>query len=205
MSDEEDIKFKRTMSNRTEMVYGHDTIEKISQLKVFLYGLRGLGIEVAKNIILNGCQELSIYDPTIAKINDLGSNFYLSENDIGKRRRDEACVKKLSELNPYVKVSTLDIEQNKDINQYIQNFIEKIKSFNVVVITELQTMYFISNIDTFCRTNNIKFIYGMCLGLAGYIFVDFGSYHVITDENGQEPGTYLIKSISKDQEGRVEK
>ena len=32
MSDEEDIKFKRTMSNRTEMVYGHDTIEKISQL-----------------------------------------------------------------------------------------------------------------------------------------------------------------------------
>ena len=61
MSDEEDIKFKRTMSNRTEMVYGHDTIEKISQLKVFLYGLRGLGIEVAKNIILNGCQELSIY------------------------------------------------------------------------------------------------------------------------------------------------
>ena len=204
MSDEEDIKFKRTMSNRTEMVYGHDTIEKISQLKVFLYGLRGLGIEVAKNIILNGCQELSIYDPTIAKINDLGSNFYLSENDIGKRRRDEACVKKLSELNPYVKVSTLDIEQNKDINQYIQNFIEKIKSFNVVVITELQTMYFISNIDTFCRSNNIKFIYGMCLGLAGYIFVDFGSYHVITDENGQEPGTYLIKSISKDQEGRVE-
>ena len=196
MSNEEDLKFKRTMSNRTEMVYGHDTIEKISQLKVFIYGLRGLGIEVAKNIILNGCQEVSLQDPSIVKINDLGSNFYLSENDVGKKRRDEACVKKLSELNPYVKVSTLDIEQKKDINEYIQKFIEKIKSFNVVVITELQTMYFIANIDAFCRNNNIKFIYGICLGLAGYIFVDFGSIHTITDENGQEPGIYLIKSIS---------
>ena len=83
-------------------------------------------------------------------------------------------------------------------------FTEKIKSFNVVVITELQTMYFIANIDAFCRNNNIKFIYGICLGLAGYIFVDFGSIHTITDENGQEPGIYLIKSISKDKEGRVE-
>ena len=60
-------------------------------------------------------------------------------------------------------------------------------------------MYLISNIDTFCRTNNIKFIYGMCLGLAGYIFVDFGSYHVITDENGQEillaPGQTIVEAI----------
>ena len=93
-------------------------MKKLSTLKVFILGMRGLGIEVAKNIILNGCEEVSIYDQNIVKINDLGSNFYLSDDDVNKKRRDEACVDKLSELNPYVKVSILDIEQKEDMNEY---------------------------------------------------------------------------------------
>jgi ubiquitin-activating enzyme E1 len=168
-----------------------------------IIGLRGLGIEIAKNIILNGCEEVSIYDPNLVKINDLCSNFYLTEKDVGKKRRDEACIQQLSELNPYIKISTLDIEQKSDINEYIKLFCDKVKNFNVIVITELQTMYFIAQIDTFCRQNNIKLIYSFCLGLAGYTFVDFGMTHIITDENGEETGSYLIKSISKDEEGTV--
>ena len=205
MSEEEEKRYKSNLYHRTSSVYGSETMQKISHLKVFIYGLRGLGIEVAKNIILNGCEEVAIYDPNIVKINDLGSNFYLSENDVGKKRRDEACVNKLSELNPFVKISILDIEQKPDIKEYIPHFCEKIKNFNVVVITELQTIYFLSQIDLFCRNekNNIKFIYGICLGLAGYIFVDFGLTHIIKDPNGEEIKTFLIKSISKDEKGTV--
>ena len=115
--EEEEIRYKSNLYHRTSSVYGKETMQKISHLKVFIYGLRGLGIEVAKNIILNGCEEVSIYDPNIVKINDLGSNFYLSEEDVGKKRRDEACINKLSELNPYVKTSILDIEQKPDIKE----------------------------------------------------------------------------------------
>ena len=50
---------------------------------------------------------------------------------------------------------------------------------------------------------NIKLIYGICLGLVGYIFTDFGPKHTIFDETGEEIETYLIKSISKDKEGKV--
>ena len=32
----------------------------------------------------------------------------LTEDDVGKKNRDEACIGKLSELNPYVKVSLLN-------------------------------------------------------------------------------------------------
>ena len=205
MKEEKETKVDDNLYSRSIITYGMETMVKLSHLKVFIYGLRGLGIEVAKNIILNGCEEVSIYDSNIVKINDLGSNFYLSEKDVGKKRRDEACLPKLSELNHYVKTTILDLEQKKDINEYIDQFCEKIKKFDVVVITELQTMYFISKIDMFCRTQkkNIKLIYGMCLGLAGYIFVDFGMNHIITDTNGEETGTYLIKSISKDEQGTV--
>ena len=203
MSETKEIKVDDDLYSRSIFTYGIETMQRLSTLKVFIYGLRGLGIEVAKNIILNGCEEVSIYDPTIVKINDLGSNFYLNENDVGKKRRDEACIEKLSELNPYVKVSLSDMEQKKDINEYIKHFCEKISQFNVLVITELQTMYFLSQIDFFCRSKNIKFIYGFCLGLVGYIFVDFGISHIIFDENGEETGQYLIQSISKDEEGTV--
>ena len=203
MSEEKEIKVDDNLYSRSILTYGMETMKKLSTLKVFIYGLRGLGIEVAKNIILNGCEEVSICDPTTVKINDLGSNFYLSENDVGKKRRDEACINKLAKLNPFVKITNTEIEQNKDINEYIKNFCEKIKKFNVVVITELQTMFFISQLDAFCRNNQIKLIYSFCLGLVGYVFVDFGTTHIIFDENGEETGTYLIKSISKDKEGTV--
>ena len=198
-----EIKIDENFQSRTIITYGLETVKKISALKVFIYGLRGVGIEVAKNIILNGCEEVSIYDPNIVKINDLGSNFYLLEEDVGKKRRDEACIKKLAELNPYITISKLNIEEKPDIKEYIVQFCEKIKKFNVVVITELQTMFFIAQIDSFCRNNNIKLIYSFCFGLVGYIFVDFGPMHIIDDENGKELGTYLIKSISKDKEGTV--
>ena len=200
---EKEIKVDDDLYSRAIIAYGLETMKKLSQLKVFIYGLRGLGIEIAKNIILNGCEEVSIYDPNLVKINDLCSNFYLTEKDVGKKRRDEACIQQLSELNPYIKISTLDIEQKSDINEYIKLFCDKVKNFNVIVITELQTMYFIAQIDTFCRQNNIKLIYSFCLGLVGYTFVDFGMTHIITDENGEETGSYLIKSISKDEEGTV--
>ena len=56
---------------------------------------------------------------------------------------------------------------------------------NGVVFTELHPMFLIDKIDTICREKNIKFIYGICLGLVGYIFSDFGSYHIIYDETGK--------------------
>ena len=68
---------------------GIETMKKLVNLKILIIGLRGLGIEIAKNIILAGPNHVSIFDPEIVKINDLGSNFYLSENDVeNKKRRD---------------------------------------------------------------------------------------------------------------------
>ena len=55
---------------------GMETMEKIIKMKILIIGLRGLGVEITKNIILIGPNEVQIYDPEIVKINDLGSNFF---------------------------------------------------------------------------------------------------------------------------------
>jgi ubiquitin-activating enzyme E1 len=50
---------------------------KLIKMNVVIVGMRGLGIEVAKNLILAGPRSVTIYDPQVTSINDLGANFYL--------------------------------------------------------------------------------------------------------------------------------
>ena len=200
---EKEIKVDDDLYSRSIFTYGMETMKRISTLKVLIIGMRGLGVETAKNILLSGPSEVDIFDPNKVKISDLGSNFFLSESDVDKVNRDEGCVEKLSELNKSVKVSVLKVEQKDNINDYIKTFCEKIEKYNVVVVTELQPMYFIAQLDNACRSKNIKLIYGMCLGLVGYVFTDFGPDHTIFDESGEELETYLVKSISRDEEGLV--
>ena len=80
-------------------------------MKCVIMGLRGLGVEVAKNLILAGPKQVSIFDPDLVRVNDLGSNFFCTENHIGKVTRAEACLGKLKELNSNVKVDVIQNEK----------------------------------------------------------------------------------------------
>ena len=75
--------------------FGMETMAKLSKMQVVIIGMRGLGVEIAKNLILAGPKQVSIIDPTITNINDLGSNFYLEEGHVGKVSRAEASLTKL--------------------------------------------------------------------------------------------------------------
>ena len=41
---------------------GMDAVAKQANSKVFLMGLNSLGVEIAKNIVLSGVKQLTIYD-----------------------------------------------------------------------------------------------------------------------------------------------
>ena len=165
---------------------GIDTMKKIIKIKVLILGMRGLGVEIAKNIILLGVNEIQIYDPTITEKRDLGSNFFFSEDDVDNKRRDEANIKKLSELNHYVKVSVMK-----------GSIINNIKNFNVIVITEIMKKEKLIQINEICRKNKIAFIYCGIFGLSGFVFDDFGDEHIILNDNGRDAKKYLIKKIEK--------
>ena len=167
--------------------FGMETMGKLIKMKILIVGLRGLGVETAKNIILAGPHEVQLYDPEKVKINDLGGNFYLKLEDVNKTRRDEASITQLSELNPYVHVSIMKGE-----------LIKNITNFNVVVITEMRPKEELIEIDEICRKNKIAFIYSAILGLSGFIFDDFGPEHTILDDNGEDCKTYIVKLISND-------
>ena len=182
-----DAKLDTNLYSRQIGTFGMETMGKLIKMKILIIGLRGLGVETAKNTILAGPNEVQLYDPEVIKINDLGGNFYLTEADVGKKRRDEACLSQLAELNPYVHVSVMK-----------ETILENITKFNVIVITEIMKKEDLIEIDDICRKNKIAFIYSAVLGLSGFVFDDFGLEHIILDDNGEDCKTYLVKIISND-------
>jgi ubiquitin-activating enzyme E1 len=95
-----------------------EAMGKLMQLNTIIVGLRGLGVETAKNLILAGPASVTLYDPTLTRINDLGSNFYLTKEHVGKVSRAEASVTQLRELNPHVKVTTISELSPADMKNY---------------------------------------------------------------------------------------
>lgn len=77
-----------------DVVLFHDDLSLISFWLCF----------AAKNIALAGVKSLTLHDTKPATWFDLGTNFYLSPQDIGKNRVEQT-IKQIAELNPYTRVS----------------------------------------------------------------------------------------------------
>ena len=178
--------------SRQIAAFGKDTMSKLSKLKILIYGMKGLGIETAKNIILAGPEKVSILDKNKVKIEDLCSNFYVNEKDIDKRR-DEACIDKLSKLNKYVECEVI---KNEKIDE------DLIKKYDIIIITEIMDLYELININDLCHKNKKGFIYSLALGLCFYCFIDFGQ-HIITNLKNTELKKYFIKDIIKGKNTKI--
>jgi ubiquitin-activating enzyme E1 len=173
--------------------FGLEAMGKLIKLKVLIVGMRGLGVETAKNLILAGPASVDIYDPTVARVNDLGSNFYIREADVGKKSRAEASVSELRDLNPYVKVNVIQSLSMEDHSNY-----------NVVCYTEnLTSIANLMEVNAFCRDKNIGFVLTETLGLLGYAFVDYGENHKIFDHNGENTKSFMVVSISNEERATV--
>lgn len=193
-------KEQKILYSREIRTLGETTVNKFSKLKIIVYGMRGVGIELVKNIIISGPSLITLYDKNLCSLQDLGSNFYLSEEDIGKRR-DISVFEKVRKLNNYVKVNILGEKENP--NNLDKLFLDSILNYDVIVITEILPKHILFEIDELCRNNNRAFIYGVLTGISGFIFSDFGKKHIIYDKNGRKCKTYYCKNIEKGQKGFV--
>ena len=66
--------------------FGLETMAKLTQMRVLIVGMGGVGVEIAKNICLAGPKRVTILDANIAEVKDMGSNFFISAEDLGSRR-----------------------------------------------------------------------------------------------------------------------
>jgi ubiquitin-activating enzyme E1 len=188
MMDVEDSKSEidESLYSRQLYVMGHEAQRRMAGSSVLIVGLNGLGVEAAKNVILSGVKKVAILDDYPTKYEDLSSQFYLSEVDIGHSRAQMSYAK-LAELNPYVEVSLLQGELTES----------KMKDFNVIVLID-QSHKTQLEVSDYCHANNIAFIIGDTRGVFGMIFCDFGENFVVSDTNGEQAASSIVASITQD-------
>jgi len=164
--------------------FGIEVIAKMVGMKVLIIGAKGVGIEIAKNTALAGVHTLTLFDPELTTERDLGTNFFLQDDDIGKPRAG-VCAPRVAELNANVNVQAAEGAELTE---------ELVLRHSIVVFTQGdQTM--LSRWNEFCRTRtpSISFLCTYGGGAWGGVFVDHGDEFTIRDANGRAP---LIKLIS---------
>lgn len=191
MTDADDI--DEGLYSRQLYVLGHAAMRAMAKSAVLIIGSDGLGLEIAKNIILAGVKSVTIYDPTPASCSDQSSNFYLSDADVlAKTPRAQACINHLIGLNPYVSVSvhagTIDLNHPNP---------DSFKPFAVVVMSN-QSFSAQKAVDTICHKEGIKFLSTSSRGVFGSIFCDFGTSFTVTDVTGEQPRSVMVSAISKE-------
>jgi len=177
--------------SRQLYVLGHEAMKRMSASNVLLVGLRGLGVEIAKNLILAGVKSVTLHDDNPATLSDLSAQYYITEKEIGKPRA-AVCISKLAELNNYVAVYHHE-------GKIDENVLEK---YQVVVMTD-ETFDSQLKINQICRSKGIAFISTSTRGVFGNIFCDFGDNFVVNDPNGEQPFTALVAAITQENPGIV--
>uniref|UniRef100_A0A9R1SD38 E1 ubiquitin-activating enzyme n=2 Tax=Cyprinus carpio TaxID=7962 RepID=A0A9R1SD38_CYPCA len=180
-----DAEIDEGLYSRQLYVLGHDAMKRMQSSNVLISGLRGLGVEIAKNIILGGVKSVTLHDQGVAEWKDLSSQFYLREEDLGKNRADVSQTR-LAELNSYVPVTSYT---GVLTNEYLTKF-------QVVVLTNSSLDEQIS-LGDFCHSNGIKLIVADTRGLFGQLFCDFGEEMTVFDTNGEQPLSAMISMITK--------
>lgn len=168
-----------TLYSRQLYTFGKDAMMSMSKSSVLITGINGLGMEIAKCVILAGVKMVTLHDTEDITVDDLSSGYYFTEKDIGHNRAEVAKIK-LSELNPYVQVnSNTDVLNERDCLQY-----QVVVSLSKGVLSNI-------SLSNFCHEHNIKFICTETHGVFGYVFCDFG-IHTVNDIDGEQPKSGMI-------------
>jgi len=180
-----------SLYSRQLFVLGKEAMERMQNSSVLISGLKGLGMEIAKNVILSGVKSVTLHDTENVSLADLGTQFFLRESDIGTNRAS-ATFPRATELNSYVKMRY----ETGPITE------ELIKEHTVVVLTT-SSLVEQKRINEITHANDVAMIVADCRGLYAQVFTDFGPRFSVVDTTGEQPITAMIASISQDTEAVV--
>lgn len=149
--------------DRQLRVWGADGQNKIKNASILVINLNGVGTEIVKNLTLSGVGSIELSDPSVVTEEDLSSQFFLSEEDLGKSKL-EAVEPRIKDMNPRVNltINTTPIDYD---------YVEYFKKFQLVIANNLEAKLF-SKLNTITRELNISLYSTNIHGLYGYFFSD---------------------------------
>lgn len=135
--------------------------------------MRGLGNEVAKNLVLAGVNSMTILDHEPLTKEDVVSSFLAPTDQVGKNRA-QASLERLKQRNPMVEITADDANlDSKDADFF--------KNFDVVIVTNYPKDVTLK-VNKFCRDLSVKFFAGDIFGYFGYSFMDLVKHDYVEEE-----------------------
>ena len=131
--------------------------EKLKSATVLIAGVGGLGCSAAVYLAVAGVGNIVLVDRSKVERSNLNRQILYHDNDIGKNKVD-AAVKRLSLLNPAIKVRGFDVE-------IIEENAEKIISGCNVVVDGMDNIATRLILNKFCYQLNIPFVHAAVYGL----------------------------------------
>uniref|UniRef100_A0A1I7YJJ1 E1 ubiquitin-activating enzyme n=1 Tax=Steinernema glaseri TaxID=37863 RepID=A0A1I7YJJ1_9BILA len=164
---------------------GESAMMHLRKSSVLISGMGGVGVEIAKNLILGGVRRVTIQDTKDATYLDLSAQYYLGESHIGKNRA-ASSLSSLAELNDSVEVSV----STEPLTE------EFVAGFELVILTDTPfEQQFLVN--SWTRNNGRYLLVADARGLFSYVAVDVGKEFRIDDKNGEQSPEGHVEFISK--------
>lgn len=190
--------------DRQIRLWGVKAQEMLRSSNILLIGLKALGNEIAKNLVLAGVGTLTIIDHEVVTADDLAAQVFVSEEHIGQNRA-QAALPQIQKLNSRVLLFT-------DTEPVMSKLPEYFSSFDVTIATGLP-LEMLCTINAACRFFSRKFYAADTHGMYGYVFVDLVIHDFVVErERGNKvtkPGdieapTRNIQSVTtKRENGKV--
>ncbi|KAJ3181110.1 NEDD8-activating enzyme E1 regulatory subunit [Gaertneriomyces sp. JEL0708] len=147
MADAKTQKYDRQL--RLWQAHGQARLEKAN---ICLINGNAVGTEIMKNLVLPAIGSFTVVDPCKVTERDLGSNFFVTVNDIGKSRA-QVTMELLRELNE--EVSGAAVEDS--VSNLLKNNPSFFVQFTLVIATQLAQPDLLA-LGEYCWAKNIPFI-----------------------------------------------
>ncbi|XP_051717509.1 SUMO-activating enzyme subunit 1 isoform X1 [Ctenopharyngodon idella] len=168
ISEEEAAQYDRQIR-----LWGLDAQKRLRGSRVLLVGLRGLGAEVAKNLILAGVKGLTLLDHEQVTEESRRAQFLIPVDADGQNQA-QASLERAQFLNPMVEVKAdIDPVESKPDDFFFQ--------FDAICLTRCSKDLMV-RVDQLCASRNIKVFCGDVFGYHGYMFSDLGQEHHYVEE-----------------------
>ena len=159
--------------DRQLRLWGANGQKALMEARVLLLGAGPAGTETLKNLVLPGIGSFTVVDGADVTISDLGNNFFLEEEQIGKKRA-ECVTALLQELNEHVSGSYV----NEDISEVLAARPDFLNSFTMVIATQMTSQETLKQVSALCAARKLPLLIVHTYGFLGYLRMDLGEHQV---------------------------
>jgi ubiquitin-activating enzyme E1 len=192
--------------------------------RVVIIGLSSVGAEIAKNVLLSGCNAVLLLDDTPVRPEHLESNYFIPRGVapaevLSQGGRANAVLPALSSLNPTATTAvaswiadnaSTDADSDAELADRVFRLVGTDGGFGATAVALADpltllgwTPAIVMRFLELCHGAGLPVVLAEHNGLFCRVFDDFGTSFTVEDPVGEEPATFSVVSWERDDTGAV--